>query len=124
MQTINRQQEIIMIEIFLDMIQASLGIKYNSLIAVFLYWLPLGLSLMICIIDSYISYRQDLISRSIDHKNNTNDYKPRTTVGGIVGEVIMALIPGVNIWIALTRAVPKLFDVISKALNIPLVPKK
>lgn len=91
-----------------------------------LYLIPAVLTLIVLLKECVVYYKQDVRDRE-RYLNSTDKYAryaPTLTVGFILGNSIIAIIPVVNLFITLTEVVPKLWETFLKFFDIPLVPHK
>lgn len=98
------------------------GFEFNTVLAIWLYWVPL----LVCL----IGYLSDCVSDyKSDYERHTTDfYYPKLTVGKILGRLIVSFVPGVNIAIALFShffiLISKFFHYLGKVFDIPLIPAR
>jgi hypothetical protein len=106
------------------MIDYVLNFQFNSLLAVYLYWLPLALCVIGYTARTWLEYREELRRREECVKTNYS-YFPNLTLGVIVGRIFSAVAPGFNI-LALVFSVggpmlSSVFGFFGSVLRVPLV---
>jgi hypothetical protein len=106
------------------MIDYVLNFQFNSLLGVYLYWLPLALCVIGYTARTWLEYRKELRRREDCVKINYS-YFPDLTVGVILGRVFCAVTPGFNI-LALVFSVggpmlASVFEFFGSLFRIPLV---
>lgn len=106
------------------MIDYVLNFKFNTLLALYLYWIPLALCLIGYSVRSINNYRNELARRDECIRTGYG-YFPTLTLGTLVGRVFCSVIPGLNL-VSLVFSVggPMLSEIcrfFSDILNIPLV---
>lgn len=97
-----------------------LSLRFNTMLALWLYWSPMACCLILYFARSIRLYHRDLAERA----RETNYYEPSLTVGWILGKLLIAIIPAVNIFAVIFDVGPDFFDWLSSVFNIPLVPKR
>lgn len=96
--------------------------KFNSYIALILYWLPLMMCSIGYAMRTASDYKRDLKER------HTKFYSPSLTIGVLVARAIITVTPVANLWTAVIKFASGFFhdiiEAIIKLFNVPLVPKK
>ena len=91
--------------------------------AIFLYWIPVA----IVMIHSLYRSTQEIIE-DLCRRNSNEFYLPRVTIGDVVGGIVLALFPGINMMVVIFHIIPELlspaFGIIRKIFSIPIIPKK
>jgi hypothetical protein len=87
-------------------------------LAIWLYYLPASICLVVYFIRTAREYRLDYLNSSKDY------YRPELTVGLILGRLLAALLPTFNIFAVVFNCSGSIFAFIEKVFNMPLVPKK
>jgi len=104
------------------MIDWIMSFKFNSLLGVLLYWVPLSLCIYGYTLRTWFNYKKDLLNR------NNERYTPTDTIGDLVGRGVVTLIPVANIWAATFDVAPEVFKRFFKLLgeifDKPLVPSR
>lgn len=105
------------------MIDWILNFRFNTPLAVLLYWVPLIICAVGYTLRTISDYRKDHVRR-----NSDQHYYPTLTLGTIIGRVLVTFIPVANIG---TAAFDVGFDMmrwffswIGRVFNQPLVPKR
>lgn len=105
------------------------NVELNSMLAVYLYWVPAIYCLVFYFVRTVMNYRKD----KLQHEKYLSEpsryyYSPSETVGGILLRVLASIFPVINLWCALFDLTPEVFSRVikyfSNFLDIPLVPKK
>lgn len=107
------------------MIDFVLNFQFNTLLAVYLYWLPLAVCLVGYTVRTVKHYRKEVARREDYIRSNYHCFDTTLTLGVVVGRLFCAVVPGLNI-LAMIFSVggPMLrdiFEFFSDLLNIPLV---
>jgi hypothetical protein len=100
------------------MIDYILSRPINGWFVLSLYWLPVFAGLVVLLRESVENYRHDLAHRS------DTFYCPHLTVGWILGQLGVTLLPIFNLWRMLVDFLPGLLEWFSTALRYPLVSPK
>lgn len=104
------------------MMDFVINFKFNSLLGIILYWIPLSLCAFGYTMRTGFNYQKDLDKRSESY------YVPTDTIGTLIGRAIICLLPIANLWAALFDVAPMLFGrfftFFDKLLNQPLVPRR
>ena len=119
--------------------------EFNTAIAVWLYWVPLIICVIGYLIRTVQDYRKDLISRSKaeeelvafkasatenprEYRREPDPYRPKLTEGRILGRVLAAGVPVVNLCAATCDIGPpmfsRFFEMLGKTFDFPLVPPR
>lgn len=101
------------------MLESIVGFKFNSQLGIFLYWIPLCYCCYGFTIKTVKEYQQDLQERATD-----KHYYPKLKLGTIIGRVLAAMLPVINLFAAFFSILPDTFERLGKLFDIPLVPKK
>lgn len=100
----------------------------NSVLAIALYWLPMGVCLFGYLRRSVKNYRQDVALRSEADTKPNGYYSPTDTIGTLIGRTIVAVMPVGNLIASLFDLAPELlgrfFEWIGRVFSKPLVPKR
>lgn len=123
------------------MIDYILGYWANPWIALFLYWLPLGICAVGYTLRTFENYQKDLKARSeyVTARAAANAetgggyakrsicyYRPTDKIGTLIGRAVVSICPIANIWSAMFDVSPRLFhrliQQIEKFFDQPLVP--
>ena len=100
------------------------NIKFNSMMAIFLYWTPLLFCLVFYTVRTAQNYMKDKKNRETD----PNHYYPTDTLGHVIGRIVASIMPIANIWAAIVDLGPKVFssffEWIGKVFDMPLVPRR
>jgi hypothetical protein len=110
------------------MIQTTIDLlknyQFNNTIAIYTYWIPLVVCLVVYLFRFLQLYRDDLRESDSDY------YHPRLTVGYILGHLFLAIAPVINLFALVFDCFGSIFGYIrsfllflDKIFNIPLVPK-
>lgn len=105
------------------MIDYIMGFKFNSMLAIYLYWIPM----LICYVYNIGAIYYDVQS---DLKNRESDvyYREKLTIGSIVVRVITPAIPVWNLLGAVFHTAPvvlkHIFEIITTIFDIPLIPRR
>lgn len=109
------------------MIDWIMEFRFNSLIGVLMYWVPLSFCAVFYTVRSAVEYQWDLGTRAKAEKNDGH-YHPTISIGTIIGRGLATVIPVVNIWCAAFDLAPnvfgRLFRWIGRVFDQPLVPKR
>lgn len=99
----------------------------NNLLALYLYWFPLGICLVGYTVRLVCLVKKDLANRR-EAAVPGNHYFPSVTVGSILGMVLLSFVPLVNLMAAVFDLtpwmLPKVCDWFRDLLDIPLVPRR
>lgn len=102
------------------MIDWILGFRFNGLLGICLYWVPLALCAYGYTVRTALNYQKDLKDRA-----NPRYYAPTDTVGSLVWRVLATVMPVINLWAALVDVAPqvfsRLFRWLGRLLDKPLV---
>ncbi len=105
------------------MIDWILNFKFNTLLAIFLYWIPLVFCLYGYTVRTWVNYQKDKADREVEKY-----YSPTDTIGSLLGRVFITLLPIGNICAALfdlsTEVFGRFFKHLERVFSQPLVPKK
>lgn len=105
------------------MIDAILSFRFNNLLGVLLYWLPLAFCIMGYTMRTAKNYMHDRQSRD---NPDSHYYSPTDTIGSLIGRAVVTVVPIGNIWAAMFDLSPEifrsLFQWLDKVFNRPLVP--
>ncbi len=101
---------------------------WNSLLALFLYWLPM----VVCLIGYAIRIINDTAGdrkkRGAAEASDKGFYVPSVTVGTLVACTLLSIIPIVNLWSAIFDVSPEVTSSIiswfGRLLSVPLVPSR
>jgi hypothetical protein len=100
------------------MIDYVTSFEFMSMLALFVYWIPLAICVPVYLFRIIGLYKSDLDKSSNDH------YRPELTVGLIVWWVICAITPAVNLFALVFDCASSVFEWLGKFLDIPLVAKR
>lgn len=107
------------------MIDSILNFKWNSLLGICLYWLPMVFCVVFYTIRTAEGYMSDKAKREAAESGKSY-YSPRETIGGILGRALVSVVPVANLWAAAFDLSPKvfsrLFGWLGKVFDQPLVP--
>ncbi len=102
--------------------------RFNSMLGIFLYWLPMTFCVIGYIMRTHKNYWDDLKEREKQSKKEHGIYWPTDTLGTLVGRAVVSVLPVANLYAVTFDLAPEVFsriiDKFSKMLNIPLVPRK
>jgi hypothetical protein len=102
-----------------------INFKFNTLLAIGLYWVPLALCLYGYTIKTWTNYQIDAKKREEDSENY---YYPTDRLGDLIGRVIISVCPIWNLGKAIFDVAPRVFAsffrLLDDILNIPLVPPR
>jgi hypothetical protein len=125
------------------MIDYILGYWANPWIALFLYWLPLGICAVGYTLRTFENYHKDLKARSeyvtaraaakaVEGTDNgrammaVGYYRPTDKIGTLIGRAVVSICPIANVWSAMFDVSPRLFhrliQQIERFFDQPLVP--
>jgi hypothetical protein len=114
--------------------------KWNSIIAIILYWTPLLFCFFGYTLRTARNYLKDkanlakyeedmrewLNSRAANKSGNRPSYYPTDTVGTLIGRALVSIVPIGNLWAALFDLAPEVFrrffHWLGKFFDFPLVP--
>lgn len=97
------------------MLEFITSYQFNSLLAIYTYWVPLLICLIVYAFQFVHYYKLDV------HNSKEKYYNPKLTVGSIVGHLFVAVCPGLNIFAAVFDCLGPLFSFFEKVFNKPLV---
>ena len=92
--------------------------QFNNLIALYTYWMPLAVCYIVYVFRFISRYKTDL------KKSLESYYAPELTVGYILWHIIVATLPGVNIFALVFDCSASVFRWLARVLDIPLVKKR
>jgi hypothetical protein len=105
------------------LIDYILNFQFNSVLAIWLYWVPLLVCTVYSIGAIYYDAQDDLKNR-----DSTSYYREKLTIGTILLRVIGTIAPGWNLVAAIFHTAPAVlrhvFDICGNILSIPLIPKR
>lgn len=109
------------------MIDWIVGLRWNGMLALCLYWLPLVLCVYGYTVRTWADY-QDEVDKREDCEKNGGFYYPTLTIGTIIGRAVAAVIPVANLFAAIFDVAPKVFgdffSWVGRVFDQPLVPKR
>lgn len=104
------------------MIDTILNFKFDSLLALVLYWVPLVFCALFYIVRSGQDFANDKRRREFERT-----YYPTITIGTLIGRGLASVIPVVNLFAAIFDVSPvafkKMFTLIGEIFDQPLVPQ-
>ncbi len=100
------------------MIEYVKSFEFNSLLALFVYWIPTAICVAVYLFRSIGLYKRDL--KKCDEKY----YSPQLTIGLIIGYTILAITPCVNLFAMVFDCLGSVFKWLGRFMDIPLVPKR
>jgi hypothetical protein len=100
------------------MIDYVTSFQFMSMLALFVYWIPLAVCMPVYLFRAIGMYKSDLGKPGDDH------YKPGLTVGLIVWWAICSVTPAINLFALVFDCASSVFEWLGKFLDIPLVPSK
>lgn len=110
-----------MIDKFIELVKI---LSINNVIAIYTYWIPLVVCLVVYLFRFLELYRADL------EKSKNEYYYPTLTIGYIIGHLLLAITPIVNLFALVFDCFGSIFGYfrsfllfLDKIFNIPLVPK-
>ena len=110
-----------MIDKFLELLKI---LSINNVIAIYTYWIPLVVCLVVYLFRFLELYRTDL------EESKKEYYYPKLTVGYILGHIFLAIAPIINLFAlvfdclgSIFGYLRSLFFFLEKIFDIPLVPK-
>lgn len=89
--------------------------QFNGTLALFTYWVPLAVCLIVYAFRAVEAYRHDL-EASVEKY-----YVPTLTIGSILGHVLLAVVPAVNLFAMVFDCTASVFHWLGRVLNVPLV---
>ena len=92
--------------------------QFNDLLALYTYWVPLAVCIIVYVCRCAREYRQDVKDCA------TLYYTPKLTVGIIIWRVILAVLPGINIFALVFDCAGAVFHWIGRVFDMPLVRKQ
>ena len=103
---------------------------FNSMLAVYIYWIPMVICTIVYFIRIIKLYKEDIRKRN-DHLNWVEtershyrpSYIPGLTLGKIAGFIFASICPVVNLYSLLFDCATSVFSTLVDLLDIPLVPK-
>lgn len=100
------------------MIEWIKNYQFNGTLALFTYWVPLAVCLIVYAFRFVESYRDDV-------KNSTESYyRPTLTIGAILGHILLAVVPAVNLFAMVFDCTASVFRWFGRVLDVPLVRKQ
>lgn len=111
------------------MIDWVLNFRFNTPLALTLYWLPVAVCSVGYTIRCFKQYRKEIDMRAAHELSPHNSYYlPRLTIGTLVGRLIVTFVPVANLVATICDVGYEMLrgtlDWIGEALDIPLVPKR
>lgn len=92
--------------------------QFNNLLAIYTYWTPLIICMIVYSVRFVRNYRDDL-------KNSSKEYyHPSLTVGVIIGHLFLAATPAVNLFAMVFDCAGSIFRYFGRVFDMPLVRKK
>lgn len=92
--------------------------QFNNTLALYTYWIPLGVCVTVYIFRFVERYRDDL-------KKSEETYDvPTLTIGVIVGHLLLAITPAVNLFAMVFDCMGSILKWFGRVLDIPLVKKR
>lgn len=101
------------------MIEYVKSFEFTSMLALFVYWVPLFICAVVYFFRTIKLYKADLKNRE-----KLNFYTPTLTVGLIVWFITCTITPCINLFALVFDCASSVFIWIGKVLDIPLVPDK
>ena len=98
--------------------------EFNSMLALFIYWVPLSVCAGVYFLRGVNLYRQEIINRDIADKEKFKIYRPTLTVGLIIWYFLVTICPVGNLCAMIFDCASSVFSWINRAFNIPLVPAR
>jgi hypothetical protein len=92
--------------------------EFMSMLALFVYWIPLAICVPVYLFRIIGLYKSDL------GKSGDEYYKPDLTVGLIVWWAICSVTPAINLFALVFDCASSVFKWLGKFLDIPLVARK
>lgn len=91
-----------------------------------MYLVPMVLCLVYAVVSAIVGYVADVKRRDLDSQKSR--YFPKVTVGCIVGDLLVSMIPLINLGFLVFEITPKtlkgLFSYLARVMDTPLVPKR
>ena len=98
-----------------------MAFKFNSLLALFVYWLPLGLCAYGYTVRTWKNYQADVKARS-----DKGYYRPTDKLGDLIGRGVISIIPVGNVMAACFDVAPEVFGdwfrLLGEIFDQPIVP--
>lgn len=93
--------------------------EFTSMLALYVYWVPLVICAIVYFFRTIHLYKKDLVKRE-----ESKFYSPSLTIGTIVWFVLLTITPCVNLFALVFDCASSVFTWLGKVLDIPLVPKQ
>lgn len=100
------------------MIDYLTSFEFSSLMAIFLYWIPLVVCGSVYLFECVGEYRDDV------KRSEKKFYSPNLTIGVIAWRFLLTVVPCVNLIAMVFDCMSSVFKWLGKFLDVPLVPKK
>lgn len=100
------------------MIEWIKNYQFNGTLALYTYWIPLTVCLVVYAFRFVSTYRSDVKDCAKDH------YHPSLTIGAILGHLMLAVVPAVNLFAMVFDCAASVFRWLGRVLDVPLVPKR
>lgn len=105
------------------MIDYVLNFAFNSVLGIWLYWVPLLICTIYSIGATYYDAQDD-----IKNRDSTSYYREKLTIGVTLLRIVGIVTPGWNLISAVFHTAPAVlrhvFDICANILSIPLIPKR
>ena len=100
------------------MIEWIKNYQFNGTLALFTYWVPLAVCLLVYAFRFVECYREDV------KKCAEKYYTPKVTIGAILGHILLAVVPAVNLFAMVFDCTASVFRWLGRVLDVPLVRKR
>ncbi len=100
------------------MINWILNYQFNGTLALFTYWVPLAVCLIVYAFRFVRCYREDV------QASKDKYYHPKVTIGAILGHILLAVVPAVNLFAMVFDCAASVFRWFGDVLDVPLVRKR
>lgn len=100
------------------MIEWIKNYQFNGTLALFTYWVPLAVCLIVYAFRFVETYREDV------KKSAESYYVPTLTIGAILGHILLAVVPAVNLFAMVFDCTASVFRWLGRVLDVPLVRKR
>lgn len=101
------------------MIEYVKSFEFTSMLALYVYWVPLFICAVVYFFRTIKLYKSDLTKRQ-----ESRFYIPTLTVGLIVWFILLTITPCANLFALVFDCASSVFTWFRKVLDIPLVPKQ
>jgi hypothetical protein len=92
--------------------------QFNGTLALYTYWVPLAVCLIVYAFRFVSAYREDV------KKSSEPYYSPTLTIGAILGHILLAVTPAVNLFAMVFDCTASVFRWLGRVLDVPLVRKR